>query len=159
MKLLAPALLLILSASTAQAQQDGIDPNWDVADRVIWRKFSRTPHMIDTCALKIAHEVAIDPRTDWPAYCNRFKDTAAVQDRVAEIKTQLANLKLSRGQREQLANGQISVGATGKMAELSWGRPEKVNRTITSEKVSEQWVYPSGNYLYVTDGRVSAIQN
>jgi hypothetical protein len=41
---------------------------------------------------------------------------------------------------------------------LSWGRPEDVNRTITANKVNEQWVY-SGGYIYIENGIVTTIQN
>lgn len=40
----------------------------------------------------------------------------------------------------------------------SWGKPQNVNRTITSNTISEQWVY-SSNYLYFTNGRLTGIQN
>jgi hypothetical protein len=30
----------------------------------------------------------------------------------------------------------------------SWGKPEAVNKTVTSRCTREQWVYGSGNYLY-----------
>lgn len=40
----------------------------------------------------------------------------------------------------------------------SWGKPSYINRTITQYGVSEQWCYSDSNYLYLTDGIVTAIQ-
>lgn len=42
--------------------------------------------------------------------------------------------------------------------ESSWGKPKKINRTILSSGVHEQWVY-DGNYLYFNDDVLIAIQN
>lgn len=41
----------------------------------------------------------------------------------------------------------------------SWGRPERVNRTITASGTSEQWVYGGHNYLYFENGVLTSIQN
>lgn len=42
--------------------------------------------------------------------------------------------------------------------ESSWGRPIKVNLTVTKGARTEQWVYPGG-YLYLKDGVLTGIQN
>ena len=39
-----------------------------------------------------------------------------------------------------------------------WGKPRKINRTITEYGVREQWVY-NGGYLYFKDGILTSIQN
>jgi hypothetical protein len=41
----------------------------------------------------------------------------------------------------------------------TWGSPEKINRTTTANKVSEQWVYSGYRYIYFDDGIVTAIQD
>lgn len=47
--------------------------------------------------------------------------------------------------------------------ETNWGHPDTVNRTITAAGQSEQWVYRGaygkGQYLYFTNGVLTAIQN
>jgi len=48
---------------------------------------------------------------------------------------------------------------TKDQAIASWGRPERVNRTLTRGGVSEQWVYGLSTYLYFTNGRLTAAQN
>ena len=40
----------------------------------------------------------------------------------------------------------------------SWGRPERVNRSVYSFGTHEQWVYGSGNYLYFEDGKLTSMQ-
>lgn len=40
-----------------------------------------------------------------------------------------------------------------------WGRPESINRTVTRNGTREQWVYGGGRYLYLENGRVTAISS
>jgi|688.fasta_scaffold603931_1 hypothetical protein len=49
---------------------------------------------------------------------------------------------------KRIMNGEIWLGMTANMAVQSWGRPEKVNRTVGSFGAHEQWVYPSNRFLY-----------
>lgn len=41
---------------------------------------------------------------------------------------------------------------------ISCGVPIEINRTVTSNGSSEQWVYPS-QYVYVEDGEVTSFQD
>lgn len=47
--------------------------------------------------------------------------------------------------------------------QTNWGTPQAVNRTITARGESEQWVYRGAfgksQYLYFTNGKLTAIQN
>lgn len=49
------------------------------------------------------------------------------------------------------------MGMTKKEAELSWGKPEKVNKSVGSWGVREQWVY-GYNYLYFKNGNLTSWQ-
>lgn len=40
-----------------------------------------------------------------------------------------------------------------------WGKPDKVNRTTTAYGTSEQWVYGISKYVYLENGKVTAIQD
>lgn len=51
----------------------------------------------------------------------------------------------------------VKIGMTKEMCRLSWGEPQDINKTITSSKISEQWVYPD-SYLYFYNGILSTIQ-
>jgi hypothetical protein len=58
------------------------------------------------------------------------------------------------------ARGGVRVGMTAEQVRASnWGKPEKINRSTGSYGVHEQWVYGSGNYIYLENGAVSSIQN
>ena len=53
-----------------------------------------------------------------------------------------------------------SIGMTSEEVRASrWGDPEKINTTTTANGTSEQWVYSSGNYVYLDNGIVTTIQN
>ncbi len=56
-----------------------------------------------------------------------------------------------------ILQGKVVIGMTKEMATFSWGEPEKINSTITSNTVNEQWVY-DGHYLYFKNGKLTAIQ-
>ena len=52
-----------------------------------------------------------------------------------------------------------SIGMTKKEAENStWGKPKKINTTVTSYSTHEQGVYGNGRYLYFDDGILTSIQ-
>ena len=62
----------------------------------------------------------------------------------------------------QTAQNQIAreptVGMSEHDANLSaWGPPQQINRTVTTYGTNEQWVYGTGRYLYLVNGRVTAI--
>jgi hypothetical protein len=58
---------------------------------------------------------------------------------------------------EKILKGEVVIGMTNEMCLLSWGNPEKINETITTNSKSEQWVYGK-NYLYFDNGILTAIQ-
>jgi hypothetical protein len=155
MKKLNIVLISLFSAAT-YAQEP--DPSWDVVTKAVWRTFSTKPHMIDDCALKIAHGIDIDRINGWPAYCNDFEKTSIVVERVVEIKSIIASLNITPADLEKMAQGLVWIGATDQQVMFSWGRPEDVNRTITANRNREQWIY-SGGYIYIENGVVTAIQN
>jgi len=54
---------------------------------------------------------------------------------------------------------EVFIGMTSDQASMSWGKPLEVKQTLTANGGTEQWVYRDGNYLYVENGVVTAIQN
>jgi hypothetical protein len=52
----------------------------------------------------------------------------------------------------------IFVGMTAEQARMSWGKPQTNNKTVTAAHVHEQWVYGSGQYLYIDDGILTSFQ-
>lgn len=61
---------------------------------------------------------------------------------------------------KRVFNKEYWIGMTDEMAELSLGKPDDINRTVTSRTVKEQWVYSKyGIYLYFTNGLLTSYQN
>ncbi len=64
---------------------------------------------------------------------------------------------------QAIAAKQVFVGMTQDQAIQSWGKPDKVNSTVTNGGLSEQWVYDLGNfkaqYVYVSNGLVTSVQS
>lgn len=55
--------------------------------------------------------------------------------------------------------GGVAVGMTAKQVlETCWGKPERVNETLTGTASHEQWVYKGFNYVYFRNGVVTSIQ-
>ena len=60
---------------------------------------------------------------------------------------------------EKVAKGLIWIGMTEEMMVDSWGQPEDINTTVTSYGSRKQFVYGSGQYVYVVNGKVDAWQD
>ena len=62
------------------------------------------------------------------------------------------------GNWNRILNGKVRIGWSKKMCELSWGKPEDINKTTNSYGIKEQWVYDN-SYLYFENGKLTTIQN
>jgi hypothetical protein len=60
---------------------------------------------------------------------------------------------------EKVAKGLIWIGMTEEMLLDSWGQPEDINTTVTRYGTRKQYVYGSGQYVYVENGKVDAWQD
>ena len=80
------------------------------------------------------------------------KNNAAWKKQEAAWKAEAARLAALPGVR-------IGMSADAVLAKSSWGKPASVNRTTTAYGTREQWVYKGHNYLYFTNGVLTAIQN
>lgn len=92
------------------------------------------------------------------------KVRAAAEDRrrVAETEQRratYAKLGWSAHDIDNILQRKVTIGMTSSMVTAAWGKPTEVNRTVTAASNSEQWVYGSGDYVYVENGRVTAIQS
>ncbi len=68
--------------------------------------------------------------------------------------------KFGVGVANKILDGYYWIGMTEKMAEYSLGRPDKVNRTVTSNSIHEQWIYRNSDlYLYFDNGVLRSYQN
>tara|TARA_R110002111_G_scaffold239342_1_gene300992 strand:+ start:82 stop:1047 length:966 start_codon:yes stop_codon:yes gene_type:complete len=66
-------------------------------------------------------------------------------------------VKFGAGNFEIILQGKVKIGMTKEMCKLSWGEPNDINRTISSGRNSEQWVYDD-NYLYFDGNKLTTIQ-
>lgn len=85
---------------------------------------------------------------------NRREEAARDSAHTAEVRAKRWPSRITKA----VLAGNVKVGMTAEMVRLSWGDPETVNRTVTAQGASEQWVYADGDYLYLTNGRVTAVQ-
>jgi len=60
---------------------------------------------------------------------------------------------------KMIIEGNVILGMTSEMCQLSWGEPIEKNRTLVSGLVHEQWVYSWKHYLYFENGKLTAIQD
>lgn len=79
---------------------------------------------------------------------------AAKQKREAEAKVALEKAERARRKREG-----VKIGMTTEQVLMSnWGKPERVNVTVSARGSSEQWVYSGQQYLYFDNGILTSIQ-
>ena len=57
------------------------------------------------------------------------------------------------------AMGRIAVGMDADMVLLIWGPPVRRNTTVVATGKMEQWVYDIGRYVYLENGKVTAVQS
>ncbi len=60
---------------------------------------------------------------------------------------------------EMVKQRKIKIGMTEQQALLSWGKPERVNKSVGSYGVHEQWVYGRGQYVYMENGKLTSFQS
>ena len=99
-----------------------------------------------------------------------FETYELIKKATAVREAQIAALNATPEEKERLRKGQLWFGMTTEMAQITWGPPGKINRTILPGQVSEQWVYYQhynevayawhfSAYLYFTNGKLTAVQN
>lgn len=67
--------------------------------------------------------------------------------------------KYGRSVYEKLKKGYYWIGMTDKMALISLGSPDDINRTVGSWGIHEQWVFAGGFYCYFENGILKSYQN
>jgi hypothetical protein len=60
---------------------------------------------------------------------------------------------------EAIEEGKVFRGMTKEQVLISWGKPLKINRTVTGSVNSEQWVYGGSQYLYFEGDGLTTFQN
>ena len=67
--------------------------------------------------------------------------------------------KYGKKNAQLILNSDVVLGFTKEMCIESWGEPLDINRTITRNSKSEQWVYGIGMYLYFEGNILTGIQD
>lgn len=67
--------------------------------------------------------------------------------------------KYGKRKAQLILDEKVEIGFTKQMCIEAWGEPQDINRTITRNRVHEQWVYGIGCYLYFEGNYLTAIQN
>ena len=61
---------------------------------------------------------------------------------------------------ELIFNGKIRIGMSEEMLIESWGKPKRINKTITRYGTTKQYVYGSSQYVYIDEGgKIETIQS
>ncbi len=66
--------------------------------------------------------------------------------------------KYSNENADAILTNSVKLGMTEEMCILSWGKPDKINKSISQNDYTEQWVY-GDSYLYFAKGILKSIQN
>lgn len=78
------------------------------------------------------------------------------EEKTKEIQEEMA----VKNEIDRIKNSNPTIGMTKEEVEMSlWGKPQKVNRTVSKYGVREQWVYPDYKYLYFEDGILTSFQD
>ena len=87
-------------------------------------------------------------------------NSSARRQMMSELRTVDRKNRLEEATRQ----GRIFVGMSSDDVIKSWGKPDKINKTLTSNNRREQWVYRRGrigndDYVYLENGIVTTIQS
>jgi hypothetical protein len=86
------------------------------------------------------------------------KAKVAAAKRSAERISLIKAKKWPANIEKAVLEGKVQIGMTDEQVRMSLGKPVTVNRTVTANTVTEQWVYGSSTYLYFRDGVLTSWQ-
>lgn len=83
-----------------------------------------------------------------------------VEERKVQKAQEAEQARLQAAEKARKKREGVQLGMTQQeVLDSSWGKPERINRTIASYGTHEQWVYGGRNYLYFKNGILTTIQN
>jgi len=80
---------------------------------------------------------------------NRYRNNRIVKIRKYHLPSDIENLIIEK---------RIRIGMTKQQVILSWGKPERINRSVGSWGIHEQWIY-GRTYVYFENGILTAWQD
>ncbi|MGD9858851.1 MAG: hypothetical protein AB7S90_02195 [Marinobacterium sp.] len=118
-------------------------------------------------------ELHVPPPSDQPShsavstsqsdYIEKLRERSRARDARMQLRSEQARAKREKREaiEEAIRRKQVRIGMTADHVIKSWGRPNKVNRSVYETGVHEQWVYRRGaydaQYVYFENGIVDAI--
>lgn len=107
-------------------------------------------------------ELDIDNRAQLKIKSDHFKKLAdektVKETTLARAKAEKEAAEAENIRKRQAKKEGVTIGMSQQaVLESSWGRPERVNRSVTQHGVHEQWAYPGYNYLHFEDGTLTSI--
>ena len=67
--------------------------------------------------------------------------------------------KWDKATTETIKLRKIKLGMSEQQLLLSWGKPERINKTVGPSGVHEQWVYGLGQYVFMQNGKLTSFQS
>lgn len=98
-------------------------------------------------------------------YAQKEAERIAEENRIAEEQRKQAERKASlikkygKTYADLILQGKVRIGMSAEMCREAWGTPDDINRSSGIWGVHEQWCYDWGGYLYMENGKLTAIQN
>lgn len=162
---LAIAFLLLKSCADGASRVSEVR-HQEAHQAEIAEEYARTPQIIpplDVRPLDPKAQARADKITAGPKFCLALGKALRGKDEefIRAMIKRSADLDLGVlhiDQQNTIKNRQVTLGMTPCMALASWGRPERVNRSVGSYGTHEQWVYPA-NYIYFEDGILTSYQD
>lgn len=145
------AMLAAVSLSAFAADGDGIKPIPKTSKEAFAQceeyntRLSNTYDCRDDFVYKSMKETEARDAAEARARADRSAARAAAE---AAAKAQAAK-----------PSPRIGMSKATVVESTNWGKPYKVHRTTTVSGTQEQWVYGSSQYLYFTNGVLTAIQD
>jgi hypothetical protein len=88
-------------------------------------------------------------------------DRADAEKRLTEAQSECLQKEAAASKAKNIARlPEPKIGMTRRevLSKTKWGQPSRINSTETANSLSEQWVYPDGNYLYFKNNVLISIQ-
>ncbi len=105
------------------------------------------------------HHNEINKRLETARENNRNKKLQVEGKRVSKIKEFVEKNSQYKSFMKTAVEQKISMGMPEELVVLSWGKPQRVNTTVTKRRVHKQMVYGRRNYVYLDNGVVTSWQN
>lgn len=108
-------------------------------------------------AISVTDYLLTKPRRDGIARAELRVNALLAEKRRADQRRRIA--RFTEREQEAIIADEIFIGMSEEALVESLGRPLDVNRTVTANSESKQYVYPNSVYVYVENGVVTSWQD